>query len=110
LSQERKKKEMKREFSEQFKRKSVTRMRNCASIVGLAKELGIHWSLLYKWKRRLEKAPPPSKEQELQAQVDRLQGELGKKTLEVSFLANALQKIQDRRGKSGGTFTTRSGK
>src|SRR4051812_27260719 len=103
-------KKTKREFSEQFKKSAVARMSRCASVVGLAKELGIHWSLLYKWKKKMQKAPAPSKEQKLQARIDKLQGELGVKALEISFLGRALQKIQDRPASAGGTFTTKSGK
>ena len=103
-------KKPKREFSEQFKQKAVGRMSKCSSVVGLAKELGIHWSLLYKWKKKMQKAPPPSDEQKLQAQIDRLNAELGVKTMEISFLARALQKTQDRPASAGGTFKSRSGK
>jgi transposase-like protein len=103
-------KKAKREFSEQFKKSAVARMSKCASVVGLAKELGIHWSLLYKWKKKMRKAPPPSGEQKLQAKIDRLEAELGVKTMEISFLEQALQKIQDRPASAGGTFTTKSGK
>ena len=43
-----------RRYSPEFKREAVRRMANCESVVGLARELGIHWILLYKWKRAEE--------------------------------------------------------
>jgi len=37
-----------------FREKAVERMRNCDSILELAKEPGVHRSVLYRWRDRLE--------------------------------------------------------
>lgn len=100
-----------REFSPAFKQKAVRRMEKCDSVVGLAKELGICWSLLYKWKDQLQRAATRSREQVLQDEVAALKMALGQKTMEVDFFKGALQKIEARRQQGGRVAsTTRSGK
>jgi transposase-like protein len=86
-------------------------MDECNSVVGLAKELGICWSLLYKWKDQLQRASVRSREQALEAEVMALKIALGQKTLEVDFFKGALQKVEARRQQDGrAASTTRSGK
>ena len=85
-------------------------MDRCDSVVGLASELGICWSLLYKWKRQRQKAAAQSREEALRAEVRALQRALGVKTLEVDFLKGALQRVETRRRDGSVASTTRSGK
>jgi transposase-like protein len=99
-----------REFTQAFKERAVARMDKCASVVGLAEELGICWSLLYKWRAQLKQATVQSREETLMAQVSDLQRALGVKALEVDFLKGALQKDEARRRNGGVASTTRSGK
>ena len=112
MSQRAKKK--KRVYTAEFKVKAVARMKHCESVVGLAKELGIGWSLLYRWREALHTAaiqatvkPDAAREGELLE----LKLALAKKTLEVDFFKGALQKVESLRQPRGGTaFTTKSGK
>ena len=107
-----------REYPAEFKAKAVARMKSCNSVVGLARELGICWSLLYKWRDQLqqESASQGASEQEHAAaaaekELAELRAALATKTLEVDFFKGALQKIEARRQKPGGVaFTTKSGK
>ena len=107
-----------REFTQAFKERAVARMDKCASVVGLAEELGICWSLLYKWRDRLQQqaASQNDREQERAAaaaekELAELRAALATKSLEVDFFKGALQKIEARRQKLGGVaFTTKSGK
>jgi transposase-like protein len=100
-----------REFSLAFKQDAIRRLEKCDSVVGLARELGICWSLLYKWRGQLERAAARSREQVLQDEVAALKMALGQKTLEVDFFKGALQKVEARRQQGGRVAsTTRSGK
>ena len=98
----------------------VERLKQSDNIVELAKELGIHRRMLYRWRDQLEPvakkegAPLQSREARLRQEVSQLQRALADKTLEVDFFKGALQKIEARRQQQNITgaqaSTTKSGK
>jgi transposase-like protein len=91
-----------RRYSEEFRRAAVERMRSCDSVVGLARELGIGWRLLYLWRERFETAARTAEETqsageaELRAEIARLKAALADRVLEADFFRGALQKIEAR--------------
>ena len=99
-----------------FREKAVERMRNCDSVLELAKELGVHRSVLYQWRDQL--APLDRLEwreveetggSPLERENRRLKQALAEKTLEVDFFKGALQKVAARRQsntKPGGPAST----
>ena len=103
-------------FPKAFRQMAVDRLKQCENIVELAKELGIHRRLLYRWRDQLEPAesgdspaPMNSRESTLRKEVSRLKRVLAEKTLEVDFFKGALRKVEARRqrnGNSGGTAST----
>jgi len=98
----------------------VERLKQSDNIVELAKELGVHRRMLYRWRDQLEPvekkagAPPQSGEARLRHEVNQLKRALAEKTLEVDFFKGALQKIEARRQPQDVTgakaSTTKSGK
>jgi transposase-like protein len=102
----RKFKKKRRKFTDEFKAKAVARMQGCDSVVGLAQELGINWSLLYKWKARLEKAAVRSRERELEEELTTVQIALARKIVEADFFKRALQKVEAHRQGGGVASTT----
>jgi transposase-like protein len=108
----------KRVYTTEFKAAAVARMKHCKSVVGLARELGICWSLLYQWRDRLENRLPATPEGQearderaTEKELTELKLALAKKTLELDFFRGALQKVEALRQKPGGVaFTTKSGK
>lgn len=102
-----------------FQKMAVERTKNCPNMEALARELGVHCRLLYKWRERLEpldngESPPAnSVETQLRQELAHCKRLLADKTLEVDFFRGALQKIEARRqhnGKAGETAsTTKSG-
>jgi transposase-like protein len=95
-------------------------MKNCDNVLELAKELGVHRSVLYDWRDQLAPLDRPEW-QEAEGADARLKQEnrdlkqaLAEKTLAVDFFRSALQKVAARRQSStkpGETaFTTKSGK
>ena len=109
-----------RRHSDEFKRMSVERMKQCDDIGALAKELDIHRRMLYRWRDQLdpvkqnEGSAPNAGEARLRHEVNQLKRALAEKTLEVDFFKGALQKIEARRQQQDVTgakaSTTKSGK
>jgi Transposase len=109
-----------------FQRDAVERMKHCEDIGKLAEELGVSRGALYLWKRKGEGLlsyrdaarkghpaaaddPQAKKIRELEAQVASLEGELGRRSLEVSFFKSALRKVEGlhrQSGEPGGTAST----
>ena len=98
-----------RRFADDFKAKAVARMEKCDSVVGLARELGISWSLLYKWRDYSQRAAIASREEALEEELKRVKLALAEKTLEADFFKSALQRVEARRQGGRVTSTTRSG-
>ena len=105
-------------YPEAFRRMAVERMRNCANVSALARELEIDRTVLYHWQRLAGEqgtdSTATSPVRELRKQVRDLKRLLAEKTLEVDFFKGALQKVEARRrsgGDSGETAsTTKSGR
>ena len=97
-----------------FRQRAVERMRCCENVKDLARELGVHRSVLYNWRDHL--APQDRAEWQeregAEARLERenraLQQALAEKTLEVDFFRGALQKIGARRQNSNKTGETAS--
>jgi transposase-like protein len=77
---------------------AVERMRNCANVSALARELEIDRAMLYHWARLAgaqgADATATSPVRELRKQVRDLKRLLAEKTLEVDFFKGALQKAR----------------
>lgn len=109
------------QYTDEFKRMCVERMKQCDNIGALAKELDIHRRMLYRWRDQfdpVEKSggspPEHAREARLRHEVSQLKRALADKTLEVDFFKGALQKVEARRQPQDGTgakaSTTKSGK
>ena len=100
-----------RHWSWEQKRQAVERMKSC-SPQKLAKELGIYKRQLYQWRDQLRRhrGEPPTHEERLKREIQRLQEALGKKALEADFLQGALRRIEARRRASDGCGETASTK
>ena len=110
------------QYSLEFRRIAVERMKGCNNITALAEELGVERKSLYLWREQVDpesvisrKPGPPAKsrEVELEKEVSGLKRVLADKTLELDFFRGALQKVEERRRQSknfgGKTSTTTSG-
>ena len=90
-------------YPKAFRKMAVERLKGSDNIVALAKELGVHRRLLYKWRDQLEpvedgeQPPANSREGELRKQINRLKRVVADKTLEADFFKGALQKVEARR-------------
>jgi transposase-like protein len=78
-------------------------MRNSDSILELAKELGVHRSVLYQWRDQLApldraewREAEETGKSPLEQENRRLKEALAEKTLEVDFFRGALQKVAAR--------------
>jgi transposase-like protein len=101
-------------FPEGFRKLALERMKSCRNVAELAAELGIHRTLLYKWRSAMEPVddgydpPANSRERELREQIRELQRVLGEKVLEADFFKGALHKLEARRHRSSGSGGTAS--
>jgi transposase-like protein len=90
-----------------FRKMALERLKTCQSATELSAELGIHRTLLYKWRDRIEpvedeRGPAATLgERELRKQIRELKRVLGEKVLEADFFKGALQKVEARRQNSG---------
>jgi transposase-like protein len=87
----------------EFRRQAVERIRAGQSVLAVSRDIGVHYSLLYKWLRKADAAEHRSKSGSVDAYValrDELRQVkelLADKTLEVDFFKGALQKVEARR-------------
>ena len=87
----------------------MERLKSCGDVTALSKELGVHRTLLYKWRQRMlvkegkRGAPVGTTERRLRGEISELQRMLGEKTREVDFFKGALQKIEARRQNKAGS-------
>ena len=88
---------------------AIERLKNCGNVSALSKELGVHRTLLYKWRERMqaregkESALVGRIERRLREENSELKRILAEKTLEVDFFKGALQKIEARRQSKAGS-------
>ena len=107
-------------YTPEFRKMALERMAECNNILDLAKELGVHSRLLYRWRdQQVAQAAagqlaPGVREMRLRNENAKLKKALAEKTLEVDFFKAALQKVKARRQQSdvsgAKASTTKSGK
>ena len=91
-------KRQKKKYPKALREIALERLKSCTNITALSKELGVHRTLLYKWRERAGEGPAvDSAERKLRAEIGELKRVLAEKTLEVDFFKGALQKIAARR-------------
>jgi len=97
------KKRTKKKYPKATRDMAVERLKSCGNVTALSKELGIHRTLLYKWRERMENREDEGRprvdapERRLREEISELKRVLAEKTLEVDFFRGALQKIEARR-------------
>ena len=84
-----------REFTEEFKREAVRLARERGNLVQTARELGLHETVLQRWKKRLEETPQnetpfPGKGNPRDEEMDRLRRELARVREENEILKKAV--------------------
>jgi len=109
-----------RKFSEGYRRYAVGRLKDCANVSKLCRELGISRQILYGWRDRFEREQDAQSEasqateRQLRKEVSELKQSLAEKTLQVDFFKGALQKVEALRQASTGcgetASTSKSGK
>ena len=115
------KKRPRKKYSRTLREEAMERLKSCGNVTALSKELGVHRTLLYKWRERMEAREGKKgsggavdlAEKRLLEENGELKRMIAEKTLEVDFFKGALQKIEARRqnkvGSGGKASTTKSG-
>jgi len=106
-----------RKYSPEFRRDALEKMKTCANVTQLARELGIRRKWLYEWKDAAaggQPAPPAEADTKGQRKVKDLEALVARQSLELDFFKGALQRIEQRRRKhdetSGPGSTSKSAK
>ena len=100
-------------YSMRFRQRVVERMQLEKNISQLSRELGLDRSMMYIWKRKLEKRAYGNVRsgqvnvrdrqiQELQAKIAGLEGVIGRQALELDFFESALRRTRGTTPRSGG--------
>lgn len=106
-------------YSMRFRQRVVERMQLENNIVQLSRELGLDRSMMYIWKRKLEKRaygnvrsgevnPRDRQVKELEAKIAGLEGVIGRQALELDFFEGALRRIRETAPRNGGNGETTS--
>lgn len=98
-------------YTQEFKDQSVARLKGCTNVDALARELQVSRGILYLWRDKQEGRPPASKRPgpvvdaptiaALKKEITQLKVALADKALETDFFKGALQRVEDRRQRSG---------
>jgi transposase len=98
------KKRPRKKYSRTLREEAMKRLKSCGNVTALSKELGVHRTLLYKWRERMEAREDKEGgrvvdlgEKRLLEENRELKRMLAEKTLEVDFFKGALQKVEARR-------------
>ena len=94
-------------YSREFQERAVRRMKLGDNIAQLARELGVHRTCLYRWKRQLGLRPQGRKRavredwrdrriETLEAKIGRLERIVGGQWQELDFFESALRRIEKR--------------
>ena len=113
----------KRVVSEAEREAAIERWREGKGITELGQELGVHRNTISNWirgkyryrvpTRDVELDPQAQKIEELQQQVEALEGTVGRQAMEIRFFKGALRRVevsrQQRSGNGGTASTPKSG-
>jgi transposase-like protein len=95
-----------RKYSPEFRRDAVEKIKTCANVTQLARELGIRRKWLYQWKDDAaggHLAPPVEADSKGERKVKDLEALVARQSLELDFFKGALQRIEEQRRKRGET-------
>ena len=98
-----------------FRERAVERLKLGESATRLSKELDVHRTTLYLWKRRLEKRRRirttgqdrdgrDLRIEELETKIARMEALIGRQWLELDFFDSALRKIAEKERRNGVSF------
>jgi len=106
-----------RKYSPEFRRDALEKMKACANVTQLARELGIRRKWLYQWKDDAagdQAAVPAEAKAGGERKIKDLEALVARQSLELDFFKGALQRIEEQRRKrdetSGAGSTSKSWK
>ena len=100
-------------YSKEFQERAIRRMRLGDNVSQLSRELGVHRTCLYRWKRQLGLRPKGRKRaveedwrdrriETLEAKIARLERIVGGQWQELDFFESALRRIEKKDAMTGG--------
>lgn len=101
---------LRREFSEEFKREAVRLAHERGNLCAVAKELGVHESVLGRWKRALKEESPASVAQKTERPLPAFPGKGNPRDEELAKLQREVRRLKEENEilkKAMGIFTSR---
>jgi len=100
-------------YTAEFREMAVERMRTTSDVTALAKELGVHRVMLYRWAKgrlaaEVETWSGDAEKHRLAVELKRTREQLAEKIVELDFLKGALRRVEAQRQKSGNSGETTS--
>ena len=100
-------------YSKEFQERAIRRMKLGDNVSQLSRELGVHRTCLYRWKRQLGLRPKGRKRaveedwrdrriETLEAKIARLERIVGGQWQELDFFESALRRIEKKDAMTGG--------
>ena len=100
-------------YSKEFQERAVRRMKRGENVSQLSRDLGVHRTCPYAWKRKLGRQPysrvrgleadwRDRRIEELESKVTRLEGIVGGQFEELDFFESALRRIEKKDAMTGG--------
>ena len=91
-----------RKFSKEFKIAAVRRLEGGAKLLETARALGVHQTVLARWRDELQLGveqafPGVGKKKTEESRVAELERKIGQQALEIDFLKNVLQSVEEAR-------------
>jgi transposase-like protein len=108
-------------YSKEFQERAIRRMKLGDNVSQLSRELGVHRTCLYRWKRQLGLRPQGRKRaveedwrdrriETLEAKIARLERIVGGQWQELDFFESALRRIEKKSAMTGGGVSASTAK
>lgn len=106
-------------YSSEFKLAAVEKARTAASIPALSRELGVHYTQIYRWLRLYReggaegvcnRSGPARVADGPEAKVAELERKVGQQAMDLDFLRRAFKRVKESRPDSGSSGATASTK
>jgi transposase len=91
-----------RQFTKEFKRAAVERLEQGVSLGEVARALEVNPNILHRWRREFREGPGNAfpglgKRRWAEGRMAELERKIGQQTLEIDFLKECLQRIEEQR-------------
>lgn len=92
-----------RKYSPEFRRDALEKMKTCANVTELARQLGIRRKWLYQWRGDAEATGEPAAPAGDARRLQQLEALVARQSLELDFFKGAFERVEEQRRKRAQT-------